>query len=190
VKFGRLMATAVGGALATIVLITAANASTLVDQGNTTLDSSTGLQWLDVSVTNGRAYTDVVANLNNPSDAVYGYRLASLKEVKQFFLDADLIECDPCTDLVYPSEISNLITLLGPTYSSGAGEGNLQYVRAFDTQTWNTSYQYTSLLAFYNSNFAYAIVPQDTILPGHAYPDVGTFLVEAVPAGPTQEVST
>jgi hypothetical protein len=191
VKIGTLRAAAICGALATVVLITAAKASTLVDQGNTTFDTHTGLQWLDVSVTNGRAYTDVVANLNNPSDVVYGYRVATLDEVTQLFLNAGLTDCNPCTDLPSTSKISNLIALLGPTFSSGVGQPNLQYVRAFDSQTFESNYQYLSYLAFYDSSFAYAIVTGGTIQPGFSYPDVGTFLVETTPlAAAVPEPST
>ena len=116
-------------------------ASSLVDQGNNTYGPNTGLLWLDVSLTNGRAYTDVLANLNNPSDIVYGYRYATGAEVSQLFTDAGIIiaSCGGCDS----SAIQNLITLLGPTFAPP----NYQYTEGFTADVISSSYESYAFLS-------------------------------------------
>lgn len=50
-----------------------------------TYDSSTDLQWLDVTVTAGLSYEDVVNGVGNDWLDGYGFRYASVNEVDQFF---------------------------------------------------------------------------------------------------------
>jgi hypothetical protein len=148
----------------------ASQASSLVDLGNNTYDPNTGLQWLDVSLTNGRAYSDVFANLNNPSDAVYGYRYATGAEVSQLFVDAGINgPCGGC-DLF---AIQNLISLLGPTFAPP----NYEYTEGFTADVISSSYQTYALLqveypssAFVNPSAGYLI----SYLPQQR---VGNFLV-------------
>jgi hypothetical protein len=177
-------------AVVTLVLFTPmpSQATTLVEGGNTTYDPSTGLRWLDVGITTGRSYNDVLSNLNNPSDVVYGYRFATGNEIGQLFIDAGLYEfpygggfCDPCSDALSNSEISHLITLLGPTFSSEIGQPNLQYILGFNADIYQSSYQYLSLLAYYAPTYALAIVPKDFLSPNSSRSDIGSFLVEVSP---------
>jgi hypothetical protein len=174
VNFGRLRAAAICGALlATVVLIPAANASTLVDQGNTTLDTNTGLQWLDVSLTNDRAYTDVLANLSNPLDIVYGYRFATSSEVNQLFIDAGITAYSCQCGLA----LEGLISLLGPTFAPG----NYEYTKGFIADTISASYQVFATVQFEGGDSGYAS-PSDGYLISYLDQErVGNFLVASTP---------
>src|SRR3974390_5347 len=112
-RLGAVAKTAVV-AFATFLALGGAKAGTIVDQGLTLYDANTGLEWLDVSATNGRAYSDVLANLGNPADIVYGYRYATSDELDALFIDAGIVG-DPCMS-VCGAAVGQLIDLLGPTF--------------------------------------------------------------------------
>jgi len=175
VKFWGLRTAAIGGALATIVLITAAKASTLVDQGNTTYDPNTGLQWLDVSLTNGRAYSDVLANLNNTSDIVYGYRFATVAEVNQLFIDAGIspVPCLGCD----AAPAQTLISLLGPTFAPP----NYQWTKGFTADPISASYQIFATLQVEGPNSWIARASDGYLISYLGQERVGNFLVESTP---------
>ena len=94
-------------------------ASTLVDQGNNTYDPNTGLVWLDVTLTTNRSYNNVVANLNNPADVVYGYRYATGAEVSTLFTDAGITNPYNGPPNGEGPAVLSLISLLGATFQPG-----------------------------------------------------------------------
>lgn len=58
--------------------------SRFVDQGSTTFDNTTGLEWLDLPVTLDRTYLDVAEKLS-PEGEFAGYRFATKYEVSEVF---------------------------------------------------------------------------------------------------------
>ena len=80
-------------ALATFCLVTAsvsmsANA-TIVDLGNTTLDTQTNLEWLDLTATIGKSYNEVIGGFGNY--IADGYRYANTTEVTTLFTNAGIV---------------------------------------------------------------------------------------------------
>jgi hypothetical protein len=105
------------GLVASLVLLGAipSQAAPLVDLGNNTYDPNTGLQWLDVTLTNNHSYNDIVANYLGVGDPYYGYRYATGAEVSTLFTDAGIT--NPYAGPINGNApaILNLISLLGAT---------------------------------------------------------------------------
>jgi hypothetical protein len=69
---------------------TSANA-TLMDQGQTTLDTATNLQWLDLTETTGQSFNDVfVGGFGN--FIANGYRYANTTEIHTLFTNAGIVD--------------------------------------------------------------------------------------------------
>lgn len=64
----------------------ASAASILLDQGLTTLDPGTQLEWLDLSQTQGKSYNEVAAGYGGYTSS--GWRFATREELSQLFTDA------------------------------------------------------------------------------------------------------
>jgi len=64
-----------------------AAAATLVDNGTTTLDSNTNLDWLDLNQTLGYSYNQVITN-SGVNFIAEGWRYATAAELGQLFTDA------------------------------------------------------------------------------------------------------
>jgi hypothetical protein len=71
----------------TMAAITPASSAVLVDKGNYTLDTSSHLQWLDLSLTAGLSYNDVITN-NGVNYVAQGWRYATGAELGGLFTDA------------------------------------------------------------------------------------------------------
>lgn len=156
-------------------------ASTLVDYGGYTVDTNSGLQWLDVSTTFHRSYNDVSANLTNTGDAVYGYRYATLDDLKTLASDAGLTSSLPCNPCGPSSALENLVNLLGP-YTAGTAQYAEGYTAdaASSTQQWGADFYYDAANNVFKAvphNFAYT---KTTVAN-----NLGSFLVKsAVPTTP------
>lgn len=59
----------------------------LIDHGDYTTDTVTGLEWYDVSLTAGQSYLQTEAQLSN---TLAGWRIANYAEVSQLFTDSQL----------------------------------------------------------------------------------------------------
>jgi hypothetical protein len=77
-------------ALVGLTLSLSANA-TIVDLGNITRDTSTGLDWLDLTETNGRSYTDISNKLGAEQEFA-GWRYATGQEVQDLWVNFGLTE--------------------------------------------------------------------------------------------------
>jgi hypothetical protein len=67
--------------LATQLFAVVANAD-IIDQGDTTLDTATGLEWLDMSYTDGKSASQVLSELDNYLGG--GWRYATVDAVDKF----------------------------------------------------------------------------------------------------------
>ncbi len=84
---GCLVRAAAGCAFAALLSLPASAASILVDQGDNTFDPGTGLAWLDLTLTAGQDYDDVLAGFGNYT-TTGGYHFASANDLKKLFNDA------------------------------------------------------------------------------------------------------
>src|SRR6478736_5113638 len=62
-------------------------AEPLVDQGDTTYDPNTRLEWLDLRFTQGQSYDSILGGWDNFTTSE-GYRFATAHEVEQLFRNA------------------------------------------------------------------------------------------------------
>lgn len=101
--------------------------ATLVDQGQTTFDTATGLEWLDMSQSVGISAQSIIAGTdpNNLGDA--GWILATVAQITTLATNAGIAE--PFDGTLTPSNYPGanlLIALLGRT-----GQTNLNFIQAF-----------------------------------------------------------
>jgi len=130
------------GAVAIFIVSLSSNAS-LLDNGNTTIDTGTGLEWLDITLTVGQSYNDVLASSFVTTD---GYQYATEAEVEQLFTNAG---GTPTPGPAYlPSNIAPaqlLLDLMGCTSyligvpCDGAGED-------WAPAMWGSSSEYIALI--------------------------------------------
>lgn len=114
-----------GVALAMLVLISGISNATILSGRDLrtpgdaliTYDSRMGLEWLDVPFTQGKTYNETAAMLNQEPD-LGGFRFASLSDIDDLFVSADVIQVDPTNghqNIGNSSQVSALISLLGCT---------------------------------------------------------------------------
>ena len=114
-----------------IVGFSSVSCAALIDQGITTLDTATGLVWLDVTRSFSRPYNDVTANFA-PGGDFYGYRYATQAEMLQFWNNAGFTDTS-INDPAYPPAaagvaIRNLQLLIGiPQPNNGSLLGDATF---------------------------------------------------------------
>ncbi len=105
--------------LAILTLSFTANAA-MIDLGSITRDTSTGLDWLDLTETNGRSYTDISSQLGAGQE-FDGWRYATVDEVQQLWKNFGLIEGTGVyiskNDTSQYNGFINAVSLLGNTYN-------------------------------------------------------------------------
>jgi len=109
-----------GGATTRIVIaflhgyrICASSSSALlIDNGTSTTDTDTNLEWLDLTATNGLSYADA---LLSTFDTIDGYRSATSLEVAQLFTDAGIGTQDNLAREVDLAGATALLITLGCT---------------------------------------------------------------------------
>jgi len=102
-------------AMAAISVLCGASAkasSILIDEGSTTYDPATKLQWLDLTKTQGLSYNDVLTN-RSVDYVKNGWRFATGAEIDGFFRDAGL----PLT--TYPNGTFSLASIPGDAGYTG-----------------------------------------------------------------------
>lgn len=105
--------------LMALTLSMTANAA-IVDLGNITRDTSTGLDWLDLTETNGRSYTDISSKLGAGQE-FDGWHYATIDEVETLWENMGISHHNLYSEILktyyiqYPAFIQ-ATTLLGNTY--------------------------------------------------------------------------
>jgi hypothetical protein len=107
------------------VLSLTAHAS-LIDNGNTTIDTTTGREWLDLTLTQGQSYFDIALGYGDYVSA--GYRLATASEVCGLWSSyGDVLNgCGGATSAqgnIALASGNNLLSLLGAAPFGGASIG-------------------------------------------------------------------
>jgi hypothetical protein len=88
----------------------------LEDRGNTTYDSNTGLEWLDLGLTAGQSYQSIQNGWNGYTTSE-GFRFATRNEIQQLFMDADGTGINSGWDPSDAAAASHLLSLVGTTLS-------------------------------------------------------------------------
>ena len=94
------------------------------DGYNLTLDTDTGLKWLDLTLSVFRSYNNVAANLG-PGGDFEGYRIATETEILSLWTHAGINYTGNYIDTVNQQAITDLIPLLGNTYAQYGPPGSL-----------------------------------------------------------------
>lgn len=101
--------------LLALLFTVSANAA-ILDLGNITRDTSTGLEWLDLTETVGRSHIDISQNLL-PGEEFAGWRYATESEVQvlwqNFGLEAGTTEVVLVADTVQYAAFVSAVTTLG-----------------------------------------------------------------------------
>jgi hypothetical protein len=77
-------------------------------------DASTGMQWLDLSMTANRSYNQVIANLG-PGEVYDGFRVATQAEVLDMWSHAGITNYERLWTVGQYPAVNDLVTRLGPT---------------------------------------------------------------------------
>ena len=77
------------GVIAAILLSASVQAMPLLDQGDVTLDSSTGMEWLDLTLTAGMSYNEVMLT---DFVVVDGFRYATKEELDLLYQNAGVFD--------------------------------------------------------------------------------------------------
>ena len=99
-----------------LTLSLSANAA-IVDMGNITRDTATGLDWLDLTETNGRSYNDISSKLGAGQE-FDGWRYASVTEVQVLWSNLGMSngtnESLLTSDVIYGAFVSS-VNIIGNT---------------------------------------------------------------------------
>jgi len=112
-----------------------------IDNGNSTTDSISGLEWLDVNLTAGRNYFDVSSQLGAGGE-FDGWRYATADEFLQMISNWTGLNITAQHQIVFAEGvIDGLITLLGQTsdgiFAPGSGNQFIQGVLADTVGSWH-----------------------------------------------------
>ncbi len=161
----------------------------LVSSGDAliTQDTATGLDWLDLTLTNGLTYAQA-----NAQFAAQGFRHATVSEVAQLFTNAGSSALSQTWSAQNLAPAQLLLDLLGCTGNCTAGSANFgQGIADFDTPGSNVLLPYFQVDAGGTVGRAIAAYP----IPGQPkastqYAGVGNFLVRPSETLPVPEPST
>lgn len=91
--------------------------ATLIKNGSVITDTDAGLEWLELSVSTGFTYNQMLDNFQDESSLFYGYEYASRSLVENLFnnlgYSGDFY--DPVTDLASKDAITDIYDLFGQT---------------------------------------------------------------------------
>jgi hypothetical protein len=175
--------------IALLVLASPQARADLLNNGTFTTDTTTGLDWLDLTQTVNMSFLDVSAQLA-PGGMFAGWRYATVAEVEAFWADAGItggesLPCSPapCLDIVVPEPATeNLINLIGNTWTPVYGiRGVIGLTSTLNTTACSiyTCY-YTPEIRIFNEVFVpdQALVVE-ALLDYIADPACGSWLVRA-----------
>lgn len=88
----------------------------LEDRGNTTYDPNSGLEWLDLTLTDGQSPNAVLGGFGGYV-TLDGFRIATSAEVFQLFLDGGITAIDAVSRAADYTDAQMLVGLLGATFA-------------------------------------------------------------------------
>lgn len=129
-------------ALSTLVFISPPLTAAILDLGSVTRDTSTGLDWLDLTETLGRSYLDVSGKMDE-GEEFYGWRHATRDEVRQLWINFGLPDgTNSSVQLDSPlgDNYRHAVELLGDTiveHFDGRGHGTIGVTGSSFSTYWN-----------------------------------------------------
>lgn len=168
--------------IALLVLSWSARAE-LQDHGSYTIDTDTGLQWLDVTESLDISYNEMIVLLDDQTSEFYGYRHASGDEAAIFASAVENLPVHIGADSIdfsngRSAEALTLISLIGETASPSAG--SFSYGLTSDpANTSNISNYALSVAA--TDDYGYAAVRFQSLAADGSNAEVGHMLVKAAP---------
>jgi len=104
------------------LLLSTSTQATLIDNGITTYDDVSGLEWLDLTESTGRSVNNVLSHLGTGGD-FEGYRYAVIDEIYGLFIAAGIPDV-PGTSVANIAPAQALMDLIGHTsMQAGIGDG-------------------------------------------------------------------
>ena len=163
--------------------------------GSVTIDTSTNLAWLDLSITEGISFNDVSNELG--AGGLYaGYRFASPDEVFSLFVEAQIPDINVAGDFAHIGTVANaapalaLIGLMGPSSQTHAGV-ILSEINGFSSQ--HVFINGFDLIQMPYARVREGVVTQEglqsfgevftigtSVFPTNSYEGVGSWLVKPV----------
>lgn len=160
--------------------------------GSLTIDTSSNLAWLDLSVTAGISFNEVFSELG--IDGIYSeYRFASPDEVFSLFVEAQIPDINSPGDVAHIGTVANaapalaLIGLMGPSYQTGSALSEIAgfssqhiFVNGFDT----IQMPYAIVREGVNTrdgpqSFGEVFTIGSSVFPSQPYEGVGSWLVKS-----------
>ena len=104
------------GGLAGLVMIGMAGSANavLIDNGMSTIDTSTNMEWLDLTKTLGQSYNSVAAGFGGFT-TIEGYRFATQSEVSTLFTNAGFVFQDGNFHAIDATAVALMLSLIGCT---------------------------------------------------------------------------
>ena len=163
---------------ATCVLLGAGSAwAALVDNGSTTVDTDTNLEWLDLTETLGLSYADALASSFVTVD---GYRSATSLEVAELFTNAGMSEQDNLAREVDFAAASDLLNLLGCTLAPSVCATTANPIGTGYAE-WTPGTGRRALYRTDSINGGRGAATVESSFLTTANPEIGTYLVRIVP---------
>jgi len=169
--------------------------------GSLTVDSSTNLAWLDLSITEGNSFNEVSSQLD--SGGTYsGFRFASPEEVFRLFEEAHIPDINDPGISGQQGTLANapptlaLIQLMGPSYERTLSGVHLSEIAGFSSKQV-TMHGYDLIQMPFAVVREDVVTPQGTlsfgeafttgtwIFPANSYVGVGSWLVRSIPEPPS-----
>ncbi len=164
--------------LLSMLLIVPTASAVLVDNGTTTVDTDTNLEWLDLTQTLNLSFADA---LNSTFVTVDGYRAATQAEVSELFTNAGILFESAATD---PSNLAGAQALLNTLGCTLAPAVCATTSNPSGTGFYLWSGTSTGRRAIYRTDTigggGGAATTQSSFVTT-ANPEIGTFLVRVVP---------
>ncbi|MCR9098255.1 MAG: PEP-CTERM sorting domain-containing protein [bacterium] len=163
---------------AACVLVFAGSAyAALVDNGSTTVDTDTNLEWLDLTETLGLSYADALASSFVTVD---GYRSATSLEVAELFTNAGMSEQDNLAREVDFAAAADLLNLLGCTLAPAVCATTANPIGTGYAE-WTPGTGRRALYRTDSINGGRGAATVESSFLTTANPEIGTYLVRIVP---------
>ncbi len=174
-------------ALLCLGALQSANAA-LIDSGSFLTDTTSTLDWLDVTTTQGQSYNDVLSQLG-AGGAYDGWRYATTAEVQTLVENTTgLPVLNPGQTAFTGNPLANLVTMLGDTEQGGSWKAVLGMTS--DSGSSGTVYSNRLLTYVPSSTFDdYSYLEYGSQTMSSTYSHIGSFLVRNTAVGVPEPAS-
>ncbi len=155
-----------------------------------TLDTITGLEWLDLTKSRGRSFNDIIGYDGSNEFAARGdfagFRYATADEVRTLFVDAGIQSIDAVNKAIGYSDVAALQALVGVTsiFSEPFDDGTSTFSIGFSATVSTPGGRQSPVLILHDAgvnnpfSYGYAFI-NNNVNDGTAAPEYGSWLVRA-----------